>query len=179
MTYRELIGAAVIFLAAGSETTATLLSGALYLLLTHRESLEQLTAEIRTTFKSESDIDMHSTTNLPFLQAVLQESLRLYPPAPNTFPRRTPAPGEIVCGRFVPAKTTVGVHQWSANRSSLNFYLPDTFVPERWMGRDKRFENDKRDACQPFSFGPRNCIGQKYVSSYSVSFELRADFCCA
>lgn len=163
MTYPEYIGAAVIFLAAGSETTATLLSGALYLLLTQPESLEQLTAEIRTSFKSEADIDMHSTSNLPFLQAVLQESLRLYPPAPNAFPRRTPAPGQIICGRFVPTKTTVGIHQWSANRSSRNFYLPDTFVPERWMGTDKRFDNDKRDACQPFSFGPRNCIGQKYI----------------
>ncbi|KAF4974623.1 hypothetical protein F66182_17629 [Fusarium sp. NRRL 66182] len=109
MTYPEYIGAAVIFLAAGSETTATLLSGALYLLLTHPDSLERLTAEIRTYFKSEVDIDMQSTANIPFLQAVLQESLRLYPPAPNTFPRRTPAPGQVICGRFVPAKTTPGI----------------------------------------------------------------------
>jgi aspirochlorine biosynthesis cytochrome P450 monooxygenase len=172
MTYPEYIGAAVIFLAAGSETTATLLSGALYLLLTHPESLGQLTAEIRTYFRSETDIDMHSTANLPFLQAVLQESLRLYPPAPNAFPRRTPAPGQVICGRFVPAKTAVGIHQWSANRSSRNFYLPDRFVPERWMGTDKRFDNDKRDACQPFSFGPRNCIGQKYVCSFLCLFNL-------
>lgn len=172
MTYPEYIGAAVIFLAAGSETTATLLSGALYLLLTHPDSLERLTAEIRTYFKSEVDIDMQSTANIPFLQAVLQESLRLYPPAPNTFPRRTPAPGQVICGRFVPAKTTVGIHQWSANRSSRNFYLPDTFVPDRWMGVDKRFEDDKRDACQPFSFGPRNCIGQKCVSLSSLFVPL-------
>lgn len=172
MTYPEYIGAAVIFLAAGSETTATLLSGALYLLLTHPESLGQLTAEIRTYFRSETEIDMHSTANLPFLQAVLQESLRLYPPAPNAFPRRTPAPGQVICGRFVPAKTAVGIHQWSANRSSRNFYLPDRFVPERWMGMDKRFDNDKRDACQPFSFGPRNCIGQKYVCSFLCLFNL-------
>ncbi|KAF3407915.1 Isotrichodermin C-15 hydroxylase [Talaromyces pinophilus] len=172
MTYPEYIGAAVIFLAAGSETTATLLSGALYLLLTHLESLEQLTAEIRTYFRSETDIDMHSTANLPFLQAVLQESLRLYPPAPNAFPRRTPAPGQVICGRFVPAKTAVGIHQWSANRSSRNFYLPDRFVPERWMGMDKRFDNDKRDACQPFSFGPRNCIGQNLAYA-----EMRMTMC--
>lgn len=163
MSYSEYIGAAVIFLAAGSETTATLLSGAVYLLLTHPQYLEQLTAEIRTYFRSDADIDMHSTANLPFLHAVLQESLRLYPPAPNSFPRKTPAPGQIICGKFVPANTAVGIHQWSANRSSQNFYLPDSFVPERWMGTDQRFEDDKRDACQPFSVGPRNCIGQGYV----------------
>jgi aspirochlorine biosynthesis cytochrome P450 monooxygenase len=161
MTVREIQAGASIFLIAGSETTATLLAGAFYLLLTNPKYFDQLTDEIRTTFKHESDITMQSTASIPFLQAVLQESLRLYPPAPNTFPRETPEPGEIVCGRFVPAKTAVGVHQWAANRSSQNFYLPDDFIPERWMGTDERFENDKRDAAQPFSYGPRNCIGQK------------------
>lgn len=42
------------------------------------------------------------------------------------------------------------------------FAQPDSFIPERWLG-DPRFENDNRSALQPFSFGPRNCIGRKYV----------------
>lgn len=181
MTKREIQAAASIFLIAGSETTATLLAGAFYLLLTNPKYLSRLTDEVRTAFKRESDIDMQSAANLPFLQAVIQESLRLYPPAPNTLPRQTPEPGEIVCGKFVPAKYTVGIHQWSANRSSRNFYLPDEFIPERWMGTDERFEHDKRDACQPFSYGPRNCIGQKYGLFYFIFLFLLyvcSDFFC-
>jgi cytochrome P450 len=40
------------------------------------------------------------------------------------------------------------------------FKDPEEFVPERWLG-DPRYENDRREAAQPFSVGPRNCIGKK------------------
>lgn len=166
MNEAEIRLSARVFIIAGSETTATLLSGAFFLLLTNTKHLERLTREVRDAFRAEADITIQSTASLPFLQAVIQESLRLYPPAPNTFPRTTPEPGQMICGRFVPAGTTVGVHQWSAHRCASNFFMPDTFVPERWMDTDntsdKRFMADEREACQPFSYGPRNCIGQKY-----------------
>jgi cytochrome P450 len=173
MTEGEIKAAARIFIIAGSETTATLLSGAFFHLLTHPEYLSRLTHEIRTAFLTESEIDIQSTGSLPFLQAVIQESLRLYPPTPNTFPRTTPEPGQVICGRFVSAGTAVGVHQWSAHRCKSNFFMPDAFVPERWMNTDdERFRGDERDACQPFSYGPRNCIGQKYFPfpSFSMRF---------
>lgn len=160
MTRKEIESGAQIFIIAGSETTATVLAGALYLLLTCPEYLTKLTQDVRSSFKSEDDISMQSTANLPFLNAVLQESLRLYPPVPNTFPRETPQPGEMVCGKFVPAGATVGIHHWASYRSNRNFHLPDEFIPERWLG-DERFKDDRRDAFQPFSYGPRNCIGQK------------------
>lgn len=38
--------------------------------------------------------------------------------------------------------------------------MPDNFIPERWLGQDLRFKDDNRDAFQPFSTGPRNCIGR-------------------
>lgn len=43
------------------------------------------------------------------------------------------------------------------------FKDPEVLVPERWLG-DPRYDNDKRDAVQPFSVGPRNCVGKKWVS---------------
>lgn len=160
MTRKEIETGAQIFIIAGSETTASLLAGALHLLLTNPDPLKKLTQEIRSSFKREDDIDMQSTSNLTFLNAVLQESLRLYPPVPNTFPRATPQPGEMICGKFVPGGATVGIHHWASYRSARNFHLPDDFIPERWLG-DDRFKDDRRDVCQPFSYGPRNCIGQK------------------
>ncbi|KAK7409047.1 hypothetical protein QQX98_008751, partial [Neonectria punicea] len=52
------------------------------------------------------------------------------------------------------------IWQWAVNRDPANFTDPETFIPERWLG-DPRFANDKTDALQPFSYGPRNCIGKK------------------
>lgn len=49
-----------------------------------------------------------------------------------------------------------------------NFTLPDSFIPERWLG-DARFSSDPKDVLQAFSFGPRNCIGKKSVMSTLVS----------
>ncbi|KAH8810751.1 putative benzoate 4-monooxygenase cytochrome P450 [Xylogone sp. PMI_703] len=159
MTVNELQVGAQILIIAGSETTATLLSGATYLLLCHPNVLEKLISEVRSSFEKESDINMQSVTPLVYLAAVLNESLRLYPPVPISLPRTAPKPGEFVCGQFVPAGTSLGVHQWSAYRSASNFRDPHTFVPERWLG-EERYAGDQRDALQPFSYGPRNCLGK-------------------
>jgi cytochrome P450 len=62
-------------------------------------------------------------------------------------------------------QTTIGVFQWTANNSASNFHEPDLFAPERWLpNAPAKFANDSKDVVQPFSTGPRNCIGKKYVS---------------
>jgi cytochrome P450 len=48
------------------------------------------------------------------------------------------------------------------NHSERNYKDPELFVPERWLG-EERYKDDKRSALNPFSFGPRNCLGKKYV----------------
>ena len=58
-------------------------------------------------------------------------------------------------------QTAVGVQQWSTTRSERNFYKANEFIPERWIDLgDERFLNDNKAALQPFSLGPRNCIGR-------------------
>ena len=86
----------------GSETTATLLSGVTYYLLTNPEAMRKLTAEIRSSFKSEEDIDFMSVSTLPYLLACLDEALRMYPPVPLGLPRVVPKGGATVSGHFVP-----------------------------------------------------------------------------
>lgn len=49
----------------------------------------------------------------------------------------------------------------AAYHSPANFADPKSFIPERFLG-DPQFENDSKTVLQPFSFGPRNCIGRKY-----------------
>ncbi|MBE3046509.1 cytochrome P450 [Candidatus Bathyarchaeota archaeon] len=58
------------------------------------------------------------------------------------------------------SQATVAVWQLAANHSSKNFTKPDEFRPERWLG-DPEFAQDDQAAMQPFSVGPRNCIGRK------------------
>lgn len=89
-------------LLAGSETTATTLSGATYLLLSRPEVLARLTEEVRSSFKSFDDITITSVNKLPYLQAVLNETLRFYPPLSSGMVRVVPSGGAEIAGHDVP-----------------------------------------------------------------------------
>ena len=148
---------------AGSESTATLLSGATFYLLVNRHTYAILVKEIRTGFNLEDEITVASTNHLAYLDAVLSETLRLYPPVAGTLPRQVPPGGETIDGAYVPAGTSVGVNHFSCSRHPQNFYRAHDFLPERWLPgiRDSEpFDKDNRACMQPFSFGPRNCLGK-------------------
>jgi versicolorin B desaturase len=102
MTRGEMLNNASILVLAGSETSATTLCGMTYFLLSNPEAKERLVGEIRSSFASADDISMRSVGQLPFLNAVFQETLRLYPPIPTHSQRVPPKGGAKVCGKFVP-----------------------------------------------------------------------------
>lgn len=54
----------------------------------------------------------------------------------------------------------MAVQQYAACRSPANFHRPDEFLPQRWLGHAE-FSEDRREVSQPFSVGPRNCIGRQ------------------
>lgn len=91
-----------ILILAGSETTATLLSGTSFWLLKNPEIYQTLVKEIRSTFSKEEDINSISVTNLKYLLAVLNEGLRIYPPSPGGLGRISPSGGSIIDGYWVP-----------------------------------------------------------------------------
>jgi len=162
LSHGEIVANMEVLTIGGTETSATLLSGATWLLLKNPETLRKLTEEIHGTFTSEEEVTISTCQRLPYLRAVVEESLRWYPPGPGLMPRRTD--GEtVIDGWVVPSNTAVGVHQWSAHHSSKNFRDAEKFVPERWLD-DPRYVDDKKEAMQAFSTGPRNCIGKKYCS---------------
>ncbi|KAL1969566.1 hypothetical protein VTN77DRAFT_9004 [Rasamsonia byssochlamydoides] len=149
---------AMTFVVAGSETTASLLTGLTYHLCKNPHVLDKLTAEVRSTFERDEDINLISVNSLKYELAVLDEGLRLFPPASAGLPRRVPQGGAMVAGQWVPEGTRVHVSPWASYQSPSRFYLPECFIPERWLG-DPRFANDDRQIVTPFSIGPRNCIG--------------------
>ncbi|KAI3259002.1 hypothetical protein CBS147309_7676 [Penicillium roqueforti] len=144
---------------AGSETTATVLSGVTYLLLRNPRVLAKLQDEIRSTFAKEEDITLESCNKLEYCVAVLTETLRVYPPVAVGLPRIVDAQGDMIAGNWVPGRTVVSVSHLAASHSPANFADAEQFIPERHLD-DPRFSNDSKIAMQPFSFGPRNCIGR-------------------
>lgn len=159
MSLEEIQAQSYVIIIGGSETTATALSGAVYFLCSNPDTMQELQKEIRAAFTNEKDITFTSVSQLKYLLAVLNESLRMYPPVPGNFPREVPKTGAMVDGLFVPSGSAVGVCQWAANHSAANFRDPYAFHPERWTGEEK-YAADTRDAFQPFSVGPRNCVGK-------------------
>ena len=101
MSKAEMEANGEILMVAGSETTASLLSGATYYLCTNPRTLEKVTAEVREAFDSDRDINMSSASKLTYLLAVLNESLRMYTPAPGSIPRIT-VNGDTIAGQWVP-----------------------------------------------------------------------------
>ena len=87
---------------AGSETTATLLSGCIYYLCTTPHAMARLTTEIRSAFMQDGDMTFRSLGNLEYLTAVIDEALRMYPPFVTSLTRRVPRGGALVNGQFVP-----------------------------------------------------------------------------
>jgi cytochrome P450 len=151
---------------AGSETTATLLDGAIYHLLSNPATMSNLTAEIRSTCKSEKEVRSVTVSSMPYLIAVLDEALRMYPPAPFGLSRVVPPGGATIGNFYLPEGSKASASHWAVFHNEINFADPDSFVPERWLeDREKKYEGDKRDALMPFSAGRRNCIGKKFVQS--------------
>ena len=90
-----------LFMTAGTETTATQLSGLTYYLLKHPDKMARLVNEIRTGFTSFDDMHMNELSKLPYLNACLEEGLRIYPPVPGILTRIVPREGAKVAGRWV------------------------------------------------------------------------------
>ncbi len=166
------------FVTAGSETTAIALSYIIYYLLKTPKAERRLKEEIRKSFTSYEEINAASSAMLVYLNAVCLECLRIYPPLPFALPREVPEGGDSVDGIFPPAgvsfclfigllllswpnwltQVTVSVNPIAACLDKANFLDPWKFKPERWL---EKSEKDILEASQPFSLGPRGCLGRR------------------
>ncbi|KAK4494802.1 hypothetical protein PRZ48_014158 [Zasmidium cellare] len=161
LTNAELVVMASAFLVAGSGTSARALSATIFYLATNPVKLQKAIGEVRNTFQEAEAITIRSTSQLRYLQACIDEAMRLHPPQPGGLPRFVPGVGEEIEGKFVPGGTAVGVHQLSSGQADWNFSRAKEFIPERWLEQSppSEFAGDDRGSRQPFSYGPRNCIG--------------------
>ncbi|KAL9115765.1 MAG: hypothetical protein Q9227_000133 [Pyrenula ochraceoflavens] len=163
---------ASVVILAGSETTSVALTAAVYHVLRNPDVYEKLCKEVRSTFKTAESITLQDLlSRLPYLDAVVQETMRIHTPLANGFTRVvSDAKGAIISGRWIPKGTVVIINHFCSNTSTRNFTAPFSFIPDRWLG-NPTFKDDKTDVVQPFSVGPRNCPG-KMCETLLLPWEL-------
>lgn len=143
---------------AGHETTALALSWAFWLLGKHPGHRERLEGELDRVLDGRPP-GPGDLPQLPFLDAVLKETMRLYPPA-WALGREAASDCEIG-GHPVPAGTQIFISQWVLHRDGRRFDRPEEFVPERWL--DGSTDGLPRYAYFPFGGGPRVCAGVSFA----------------
>ncbi len=161
MTDEEIRDQVLVFLLAGHETTSTALTFALHLLGRRPQLQQQVREEFRTALASAANGRPTASTaaGLSLTNAVLKETMRLYPSAPF-FGRLTVADDELL-GRPVPAGTVVVVAPWTIHRHPDFWDEPMTFDPGRFLDPEA-MRSRHRYAWMPFGGGPRACIGQHF-----------------
>lgn len=154
MTRLQVRDEVMTLLLAGHETTANALTWAWYLLSQHLDAERKLRAELGTVLSGRLPT-VDDLPNLPYTKMVMEESLRLYPPLWATH-RQAIADDEI--GGFrIPAKTVLDLVTYVTHHRADVWENPETFDPERFS--PERSANRSRYAFNPFSAGPRLCIG--------------------
>jgi cytochrome P450 len=159
------------FLAAGHETTSSALSWACYLLAKHPELQRTLREEIHHALPEDMDIksvDLASTLEpLPYLNGIMNETLRLYPTVPLTM--RQAIRDTDLAGQAIPKGVTVVLSTWLMNRSPEVWGAEaGEFRPERWITSGKPNSNGGANSNYEFLtflHGPRSCIGQGFAKA--------------
>jgi len=140
---------------AGHETTAVAMTFTWYLLSQHPEAEARLHAELDAVLGGRTPT-AEDVPNLPYTRQVIEEAMRLYPPAPAVTGRRAVADDEI-CGQKVSADDRIMISTWVLHRHRTLWEDPMRFDPDRFS--PTRSEGRPRFAYMPFGAGPRICIG--------------------
>jgi cytochrome P450 len=155
LTNDEVRDEVVIIFLAGHDTTALALTYTWYLLSQHPEVEAKLHAELARVLGGREPVH-DDLVNLPYTRMVIEEAMRLYPPAPGLSNRAVLEDDEI-CGVKIPRGSQVGITPWVIHRHRLLWDDPMRFDPERFS--PERSQGRHRFAYLPFGGGPRVCIG--------------------
>ncbi|KAF6830347.1 cytochrome p450 [Colletotrichum plurivorum] len=155
----NLFGDCILITVAGSDTVAAVLSCLFMELARHPDEYKKLQAEVDEYFRHHDKPEHALLSKLRYLQACIDEALRLHPPVPSGVQRMTPPEGLQVDDVWLPGDTIVFVPSYTQYRDSRFFERPDEFIPERWIDRPKLVKNAAPFV--PFSTGHDVCIGKQ------------------
>ncbi|KAL7925680.1 cytochrome P450 [Trichoderma austrokoningii] len=148
----ELRGNASLYIVAGSDSTAATLTYLVWSVCRDPQVKATLLAELRTL---PADFTIAHLRDMSYLNAVIDETMRLYSGIQSALPRWVPESGDDIAGYWLPGGTTVCAQAYSMHRNADVFHNPDVFDPSRWDMPTK----EMKDSFMPFGGGARICIG--------------------
>ena len=160
----EIMANCLLFLMAGTDTTKSMICFTAFVLAKHADEQEKLYQEVVGIAEKtgQEKIMSESLPDMPFLDAVINETLRLYPVAILADRRVSKdynlevAPGKVV---NLPAETLIYISIWHIHRNEKYFHQADKFIPDRFFGDNAKKIDPK--TFLPFGAGPRGCIGKR------------------
>lgn len=156
----KIVANAILFFIAGFETTSTLLNWTTYALAMNPLIQERLYKEVKEVFDQKGELDYETLVELKYLDAVLKESLRIYPPLIRV-ERIATTDHTLPNGLKIEKGTSIHIPIYAIHHKRQYFPNPELFDPDRFMDENKA----KVKSCSylPFLQGPRNCIGSRFA----------------
>ncbi|KAK0238637.1 cytochrome P450 [Armillaria nabsnona] len=152
---------------AGSDTVSEAMVALMRYLTSHREIQKTLRMELTNAFDGPiEDMDEFTLSKLPYLDACVQEALRMVPPVAAGPPRWNGDKPTRILNQYIPPGTSAACPVFTMHHDSRNFANPDSFRPERWLNGGIGAPHNT-DAFVPFCYGPGVCIG-KPVALYNM-----------
>jgi cytochrome P450 len=158
MSDRQLRDEVITLFVAGHETTANALSWSSYLLSTHVAVARKMRAEVDEVLQGRIPTAA-DVPNLPYTRMVIDETLRLYPPAWIT--NRRAIEDDTICGYRIPADAIVSISPYVTHRDPTLWQNPEGFDPDRFA--PERSSRRPHFAYFPFGGGPHQCIGKGFA----------------
>lgn len=158
MTDRQLIEESLILFIAGHETTANATAWMWYLLSLHETETEKARREVKTQI-GEQNPTFSDLSRLSYLTQIIQESMRLYPPAWIT--DRVAINEDQFNGIAIPKDTMIAAYIYGIHHAESLWENPEQFIPDRFAKEQKK--NIPSNAYLPFGGGPRLCIGNSFA----------------
>jgi cytochrome P450 len=191
LTKDEVFTESLLQILAGSDTTATAIRSTMLYLIAHPRVYFRLQSEIDAAVSSgaapaDGNIVPDSCLRaMPYLQAVVREGLRIYPPLANAVPKKVPQSGDTVTvdGKtyFLPGGTNISHSIWALNRDKVLFGEDaDVFRPERWLFEEEdessiaHMAAMRRPTEMIFGYGKYQCLGRPiaWLETTKVVFEV-------
>jgi cytochrome P450 len=158
MSDEEIVANLLTFITAGHETTAVALTWTLWLLAKDQATQQRVFEEVRAVAEDQM-IDATHVEGLSFCRQVIQESMRLFPPAPGI--ARISKDAMEIGGIKIPARTRIHISLFALHRNVGLWDNPNAFDPDRFAA--DRIKTRSRYAFLPFGAGPRICIGAGFA----------------
>ncbi|CAG2171470.1 unnamed protein product [Oppiella nova] len=153
LSYDEMVAQGILFFIAGYDTTSASLTHAIYYLSQHPECQQRLYEELKTC----DEFTYEKLVHLKYLNAVINETLRMAPPFLRVFRDCVQDYTLGNTGIKIPAGTSIEIYPYALHRDPKYWSQPNDFIPDRW------FEPIHHPyAYLPFGGGPRICIGQRF-----------------